>query len=213
MVGQINRGSHLGDSIFELASNPMHTSFVEIGTWNGEGSTKCFIDGLVSRSDDEWEFYSLESNRAFFDAAVGYYGEFPEKYRERIHLIHGTILEDCVAAMKDSGFDLDSLRIQGEYKPQYDTFLADDLDAYKDCPCVISSLPESIDVTLLDGGEFTTHAEFLTLVDRTKVFVLDDSHMLKTKKIKSILMDSGEWSLAAEGAERNGFCIFERHHP
>lgn len=212
MVGQINLGSKLGDKIFELASNPAYTSFVEIGTWNGEGSTKCFIDGLKSRDDDEWEFYSLESDRAFFDSATKYYGEFPEKYKEKINLIHGTILEDPVASMKDSGFDLDSLKEQQEYKPQYETFLANDLIAYQECPCVMSCIPEHIDVVLLDGGEFTTYAEFLALVDRTKVFILDDSNMLKTKKAKGVLAESSQWTLLLGGSDRNGFCIFEKSH-
>jgi len=208
MGGQINLGSQLGDAIFELASNSKHTSFLESGTWNGEGSTKCFIDALKDR-DDDWRFYSLESDVAFFNLATAYYGEFPERHKEKFHLIYGTILEDPVAAIKDSGFDLDSLKEQGKYKAQYEAFLAHDLNAYAECKCVIGDLPSHIDVVLLDGGEFTTYAEFLALVDRTRIFILDDSDRLKTNKIRQELTDSDQWKLLLKGTDRNGFCIFE----
>lgn len=40
MSGQINRGSQLGELIFNLVKNKDYKKFLEIGTWNGQGSTK-----------------------------------------------------------------------------------------------------------------------------------------------------------------------------
>ena len=42
MAGQINRGDFFGDQIFNLSSVKQFENFVEVGTWNGQGSTKCF---------------------------------------------------------------------------------------------------------------------------------------------------------------------------
>ncbi len=46
MAGQINMDSEFGKIIFEYARNTEYKSYLEIGTWNGEGSTNCFIQGL-----------------------------------------------------------------------------------------------------------------------------------------------------------------------
>jgi hypothetical protein len=44
-----------------LASNEKYNTFLEIGTWNGLGSTKCFIEGFKFRNTP-FIFYSLECN-------------------------------------------------------------------------------------------------------------------------------------------------------
>ena len=41
MAGQINRGTELGEMIYNLAQDTQYKNYVEIGTWNGEGSTQC----------------------------------------------------------------------------------------------------------------------------------------------------------------------------
>ena len=50
-----------GVKIRNLASMVENKTFLEIGTWNGLGSTKQFVDILNTRNDD-YIFYSLECN-------------------------------------------------------------------------------------------------------------------------------------------------------
>lgn len=48
--------------ITRYASDLRYKTFLEIGTWNGLGSTKAFSNGFKNR-DDEYVFYSLECNK------------------------------------------------------------------------------------------------------------------------------------------------------
>ena len=45
--GQINIESDFGRVIYELAKKEENSVFVDIGTWNGLGSTKCFIEAML----------------------------------------------------------------------------------------------------------------------------------------------------------------------
>lgn len=205
MSGQINRGSELGEAIFEISRNEKYKNFLEIGTWNGQGSTKCFIDGLKLRSDNDWSFKSIESNLNFFKMAVDFHKSDLEFYKG-FDIIHGIISgEDDISETK---FDLQSLKDQSLFKSQYEVFLKNDLDDYEHC--LNLHLNEKFDVILLDGGEFTTYSEFLKLKDFCGMFILDDSNMLKNLKVVNCLLSDSEWDIISQSNDRNGFCIFER---
>ena len=70
--GQINRGSLAGETLFNLATTPKNKVFVEIGSWNGQGSTKCIMDGLIKRMDESY-LISIEASKKFFDLADGFW--------------------------------------------------------------------------------------------------------------------------------------------
>jgi hypothetical protein len=74
-------------------------------------------------------------------------------------------------------------------------------------------LPKVIDFLLLDGGEFTTDGDFLTLWDRCRVIALDDCNPAKSVKTiyaKTCLERAGWTKLAGSDEDRNGWVIFER---
>jgi len=60
-VGQICNDS-FANEITKYASNINYKTFLEIGTWNGLGSTRDFANGFKNRKDD-YVFYSLECNK------------------------------------------------------------------------------------------------------------------------------------------------------
>ena len=60
-IGQISLQSDLGKNIYKYAIDDNYSTFLEIGTWNGLGSTKCFIEGFKNRTSP-FVFYSLECN-------------------------------------------------------------------------------------------------------------------------------------------------------
>lgn len=49
-VGQIAREHDIGKIIYNYATDNKFVNFLEIGTWNGLGSTKCFIEGFKNRN-------------------------------------------------------------------------------------------------------------------------------------------------------------------
>jgi hypothetical protein len=87
-----------------------------------------------------------------------------------------------------------------------------DMKFLKNSENVLSELPESIDLLILDGGEYTTYPEYHKLKDRTNTIVLDDVNILKCKKIREELLSDSNFKLLNENLEeRNGFSIFQRN--
>ena len=86
MPGHINRGSLLGELIYNTVSQPNIKVIVEIGTWNGQGSTQCVIDGLKNKSD--FKFISIESSAMMHQEALKNIGNIPG-----VELLLGRIIE------------------------------------------------------------------------------------------------------------------------
>ena len=204
MAGQINRGSELGEYIYSLAKNTKYLNYVEIGTWNGQGSTQCFKDGFTER-DDDWNFYSFESSLYFHELAVSNLGETDNRF----NLIHGRVVDvsnvmtlDFAINNSDSG-----------HRGSYHQWLDNDIKDYNSCENKIHILNNvDIDVLLLDGGEFSTIAEFEVLRDRVGIIILDDIIELKTKKINEILSLDSDWSVLFESQDRNGWSCHEKNN-
>ena len=60
-IGQIKSDSIIAKSIRKLCLDTNNKTFLEIGTWNGYGSTRIFVESLKDRHDTR--FYSLECNQ------------------------------------------------------------------------------------------------------------------------------------------------------
>ena len=84
--GQINIGSVFGDMLVEYSSRPNICNIVEIGTWNGRGSTSCVVEGL-KKSNKEKHFISIEACLSQFQSAIKLYND------DWIKIFHGRILE------------------------------------------------------------------------------------------------------------------------
>jgi len=192
MAGQINRGQDLGEHIYSLALDINNKQFLEIGTWNGQGSTKCFIDALVTRTDD-YMFISLESEKGFFESATAFHQSV---LGDQIQIIHGKIIESNEVISQN----LNNVQEQ---------WLSADLNNYSSCPNVIDMILEyQYDVVLLDGGEFSTYAEFLKLKEITKTLILDDINELKNQKVLQVLNNDSRWQAEIISNDRNGFAIY-----
>ncbi len=205
MPGQINNNTEFGQILYDLSCNKEYMSYVEIGTWNGQGSTKCIMDGLLSRRDLSI-LYSLETNKKFYDMAYDYWAPQLAMYRvPKLNLIYGRIVEATdISSVED-------IQQYDEYDSRYLDWRSEDEENYQKCENVIDKLPEQIDVLLLDGGEFTSYAEYSVLKDRTKVLVLDDTRVYKNKKVRSELIGNDNWKLLYDNLQdRNGTTIFER---
>ncbi len=185
--------SEFGKIIFEYARNTEYKSYLEIGTWNGQGSTRCFINGLSERSDD-YNFISLESCPNFHSQAV----EFNKNYiSEKIKLLHGRIVEDEELIKTD--LTMTEL-----------SWLFADRKNYTTCKNIWEEIPQNYDVVLLDGGEFSTLTEFKKLQNNISVLMLDDINCLKNKKAIKILDASSDWKAEIISNDRNGFAVYRR---
>jgi hypothetical protein len=208
MAGQINRGTELGEMIYNLAQDTQYKNYVEIGTWNGEGSTQCFRDGLIQR-EDNWRFFSFEFSRSFYQQAKQFHQEVLD---DKFQLIHG-----CIIDARDI-IDAETLTLEAKLLDKDDEQIStlqewrnNEIRICGECENKIHLLDDiDIDVLLLDGGEHTTKAEFSILKPRSKIIILDDTKEMKTNTIHAELLNDVEWECFVSSDGRNGFSIHKR---
>lgn len=196
-MGQINQG-RFSEIIKYFAKNKDYKTFLEVGTWNGLGSTKQFVDELVLRLDD-YVFYSLECNSDKCKYAEDLYN----------HLNNVHILNEVLFKNQPENFY--EIFPQCQTNQTYKEWQTVDMENMKKCDLFLErdNLPEVFDVILLDGGEFTTYFEFQIIKDKCKYLLLDDINVAKcTKIIEEIKSNSEKWKILEENkTERNGFLV------
>lgn len=90
-------------------------------------------------------------------------------------------------------------------------WLQNDMKNMNIAPNIIESMPDSIDLLILDGGEFTSLGEFLTLKPKLRKWVvLDDTLIRKNREVFRILESDAGFNLVWHSSDRNGCAIF-RH--
>lgn len=209
MIGQINLDSNFGKLINEISHLPENKIFVEIGTWNGQGSTNCIMRALLERSDRP-KLYSIECcYEKFIEARSLWNKMLIPKYLDNLsvlNLLYGRLIDVDKIFVRNDLYKLDG------FIDDWYTWYDEDIKNLQRCPSVASAIPNLIDVLLLDGGEFSTLAEFRYLEDRVqKYIILDDCNMLKNKQVYLELKDKEGWRLYFKDlSDRNGYAIFKR---
>ncbi len=170
---------------------------LEIGTWNGLGSTESLRKGMeASISKSSKKLFTVESNQQMFRLAQKNLRKFPD-----VELLYGTLV---------TSNQLDSENLTEEEVQWF----RQDLANVESSPNVLERIPNRIDLLLLDGGEFSTWSEFTILRERiTKWLFLDDTASRKNKKVKEWLdsPDNKEFLLVYESRDRNGWACYVRN--
>jgi hypothetical protein len=197
-VGQICN-DNFSKYITEYASNIKYKTFLEIGTWNGLGSTKSFSNGFVNR-DDDYIFYSLECNTDKCNDAAKLYMN-----NDKIHILNEVI-------WNEEPSDFYEIFPQCLTNNMYKHWNEVDILNMKLCDLFLNrpNLPDIFDVVLLDGGEFTTYHEFQILKNKCKILMLDDINVDKCKLIVKEIESDSSWKIIKRENTRNGFLIAEK---
>jgi len=196
-----NKGQIYNDSfsveITRYASDPKYKTFLEIGTWNGLGSTKAFVDGFKNRND--YVFYSLECNSEKSAEARKLYNN------DKIHILNEVIWNVTPS-------DFYNIFPQCLTNATYKRWNEVDIINMKRCNLFLDrpDLPDIFDVILLDGGEFTTYHEFQYLKHKCKILLLDDTKCDKCKLIVEEIKNDKTWKIIKEENTRNGYLIAEK---
>lgn len=194
-IGQIMQNDFARE-IEKYAADVNNKSFLEIGTWNGLGSTKAFVNALSKRTDN-YVFYSLECNKDKVHLAQKLYRNF-----NNVHILNEVIWNEMPS---------DFYQIFPECKTEatYKKWNEIDILNMQQCELFLTrtNLPDIFDVLLLDGGEFTTYYEFQILKNKCKFIMLDDTNTNKCKLIVDEIKQSNQWSVLKESNERNGYLI------
>jgi hypothetical protein len=193
--GQIKYDDSMGQVIAKYSQDTRFTNYLEIGTWNGGGSTYCFMKGFESRVEP-FKFASLEINNLMYTKAKEKYLNIPY-----VKIFNARILKnDELPPINELLEQFQDLR-HDWFKEDMNNFFT---TAYFD---VEDFKPE---VVLLDGSEYLTYYEFKKLEPTTKVFILDDINTDKCRKIVEELSNNPNWKLKhSEPTQRNGWAAFE----
>jgi len=196
-VGEISNYA-FSDEITKYASDLKYKTFLEIGTWNGLGSTRAFEIGLRNRRDD-YIFYSLECNKDKCENASKLYNN------SKIKILNEVIWNEEPA-------DFYTIFPECLTNQLYKHWHEIDLINMKRCNLFLNrpNLPELFDVVLLDGGVFTTYHEFQILKTRCKTLMLDDINVEKCKLIVQEIENDPTWKIIKKENNRNGFLIAEK---
>jgi len=197
-IGQIHN-DNFSNEITNFASNLKYKTFLEIGTWNGLGSTQAFSKGLIDRKDD-YVFYSLECNKdKCMDAAKLYIDN------KQIHILNEVIWNETPSDF----YEIFPQCLTNETYKYWNTV---DIVNMKKCELFLHrpNIPSIFDVILLDGGEFTTYYEFQILKNRCNILMLDDTNVDKCKLIVKEIESDPSWKILKKENTRNGFLIAEK---
>lgn len=196
-IGQVKNNTLLANIITKLCNEKNNKTFLEIGTWNGYGSTKFFVESLSNRTDTL--FYSLECNKEKSDFARNLY-----KDKSNVFILNETINNELPNNVSLIFPELLTNK-------QYNYWNEVDVNNMKQCKLFLerTDLPEIFDVIFLDGGEFTTYYEFQSLKTKCNYLLLDDTNTNKCSKIvEEIYRDVNKWQVLVHNKEeRNGILL------
>jgi SAM-dependent methyltransferase len=183
--GQIKANTPPGKLLYNFIEKNDIKNVLEIGTWNGLGSTVLIHDALKGKGG-KFSITSLETDKIAYK-----YAKKNLQNRKGINLILGRITE--INEMPEpSSIDF----IKHNLNPANIEWFYQDLRRYKKNKNVFESLDSHYDLILFDGGEFSTFAEFEKLYQRTKYFCLDDIDTYKQfEVIKYIHKNSKKFNL------------------
>ena len=192
---------------------------LEIGAWDGSGSTQCFIQGM-----EDFEEKSLKSIEIVEERFL----ELKEKVKEYdwIECIHNSSIRSDVLPPYEYIWDSVHFKFPIE-KMSYEEKQAEkavikiwydrDIKLMSNFDGYLHTDKDYYDSVLIDGGEFCGYEEFLLLKDRTDVFFLDDCHRAyKTSKVFYVLKNDKNWGCLMNCVPpypraRNGSAVFIRN--
>ena len=208
MPGQIKPDTAAGEWLIRLAGRNDVINIVEFGTWSGLGSTMCVLDGIGGENK---RFISIEPCKEMFSIAKA------NLAGRAVELLNGTI----VSRDDLNWFDHDDVNsaFDGEVGPLVDrakswfnrAWLQVDIDNSLHCDYVLDYMPSSIDLLILDGGEYSSYPEWLKLGGRSRFVFLDDTCTFKCFRIRREILRSGDFVMLADDLDdRHGYSVFER---
>jgi hypothetical protein len=201
-MGQVGTDSAFGRYLTTVADNLRYHTFVDVGTWDGQGTTQRLVTGSKGRTDIR--ILSYETNLRFYRKAVEFYTPLPPG----LELYHGSLHKNSLMLPQE----IESHPLFSKVRDHYYLHYSQDQVDYRESPCVVDSLPSSVDVIVLDGGEFSTTEDWEVLKTRNPwIAALDDTAVIKCQAIREELLNDPRYIVIHDHSEdRNGWAVFER---
>ncbi len=190
----------MGNEIYKLCKNDNIQNIIEVGTWNGEGSTVCVMNAIMEKYTPSI-LYSFEANAEQYSKAITFWSN--KNTNNKLVLLKGVLHRDCDTEYDIKKYCDDKAIFAREwYEPEKKLLEINEIiniDNYN-----------NIDMIILDGGEYTTYGDYNVLIKKEpKVIILDDVAVYKCRKIRKELLDNTNWKLLKEDLnDRHGWSIF-----
>lgn len=213
-MGEITRNDDFGKAIIATCNNYNIKTALEIGSWDGTGSTQCLIEGMEKHDNKRLvcleicldKFNELCKNTAkhnwvkcYNQSSISYinmlYKDFEEIWNSPYNYIPKQInnISNKLAASEWFKRDIEMINM---FKYGY-------IEEHQN---------ETYDAVLIDGGEFSGYSEFKLLKNRTNFFILDDYYnAFKCNQVEHELNTDINWEkISSNKTARNGWAIFKR---
>jgi len=194
--GQVRKHHEIGKWIEFISSLPNVNVIVEIGTWNGKGTSRAIVRGVKSRSNasrSAIKVVGYEINPKLVNIAKKTLRKYPF-----FEVVFGSIVS--VNALDRSNLNASEI-----------LWIDQDELWIKNAPNVLGTVPSVIDLLVLDGGEFSTLSEFKLLSPRVEGWVvLDDIKTRKCCEIMNLVRKGNDFNIVYESNERHGTAILKK---
>lgn len=192
--GQISPKDEIWHWIRKVSSDPCTQNIVEIGTFNGGGSSTAIVSGLLVNRGAK--ALGLESNRLLHLISAA---KLRLKTGNQFRVLHGSL----VGVSSLDSVELSEAEAKWYLKDRKTLARVRKLDS--------SQLPENVDLLVSDGGEFTGWADFKAMEGKVRGhIILDDTLTRKNRRVFEYLLNSNEYTLTASSPERQGTAWFTR---
>jgi hypothetical protein len=195
--GQVTPWSSFGKAIFETCIKNDVLTCVDVGAWNGRGTTQCIMKALNEKK--KGHLYSFEIDDVMFSKASLFW-----EGNSQITLSKSRVCEKMMSIDEvinhPNYSNISSSNWMEWYMGEKRIFEKSE----------VGSLPELIDFVVIDGGEFSGNGDWEAVKMKNPRYVaLDDVYTVKTSFIRDSLLSSEDWKVIAEGSDRNGWIILE----
>ncbi|CAB5226431.1 hypothetical protein UFOVP760_207 [uncultured Caudovirales phage] len=204
-MGEINENDRFGSTIVSTVKKYNLQKVLEIGSWDGTGSTQCFIKGMMELEEPSLTCIEVKNDR--YKQLVENTKKYPwVKCVNQTTISLKTLIDNDFEALWDGPYNhikSDKQTVNDWYNQdigeisKYDTGFLETDNAY-------------YDGILIDGSEFFGYSEYLLVKDRCRVLFLDDYYnAFKTRRVVEELSKDERWQCVdGDRYTRNGFAIF-----
>ena len=212
MNNEINLNEPFGQLIYQTVIEYSLKTNLEIGSWDGEGSTFCFVEAMKQLTGSKL-LGCVEVDKQKISMLANMYSLV-----NFVTPIHGSSVNYDELVYKDFesvwNSPFNKINKNSYSKELVKSWFDRDIELLKRVKkSAISYYKDVIwDSVLIDGGEFSGYSEYKLLKDKTKVLFLDDVHSaFKCYEIYTELQHDSSWELMQENSSvRNGYAVFIR---
>lgn len=206
-MGEINSIDKFGRIIIDIVKKYNLQKVLEIGSWDGTGSTQCFIQGMKGLKNPDLTCIEIKEER--YKQLVENTQQYPwVKCINQTTISLKALIDNDFEELWSSPYN----HIQSE-KALAESWYREDIDSITQSTTGFLEIDDTFyDGVLIDGSEFFGYSEFLLVKDRCNVLFLDDYYSaFKTRRAAEELNKDSNWKcIAGDRYTRNGFAVFLR---